>query len=163
MYTETRSNFRLHKICVLIPTYNNAQTLEQVVNDALRYTDQVIVVNDGSTDGTSAILEKFPNLRKVSYDKNRGKGYALRTGFAFALAEGFDYAITMDSDGPHFAADLPSFLNVLNENPESIIIGASVVGVGSQRTTVTAPRVELRSGATVYGAVMAADGGAAVR
>ena len=124
MYTETRSNFRLHKICVLIPTYNNAQTLEQVVNDALRYTDQVIVVNDGSTDGTSAILEKFPNLRKVSYDKNRGKGYALRTGFAFALAEGFDYAITMDSDGQHFAADLPSFLNVLNENPESIIIGA---------------------------------------
>lgn len=124
MHTAIQSAFLFHKICVLIPTYNNAQTLERVIADALAYTDQVIVVNDGSTDDTPAILEKFPGLRKVSYGKNRGKGYALRTGFAFAVAEGFEYAITMDSDGQHFAADLPSFLNSLNENPDSIIVGA---------------------------------------
>ncbi|HTF21175.1 MAG TPA: glycosyltransferase family 2 protein [Chryseolinea sp.] len=123
-HNETRSLFRLHKICVLIPTYNNAQTLEHVVSDALVYTDQVIVVNDGSTDATLAILEKISAIRKVSYGTNRGKGYALRTGFAFALSEGFDYAITMDSDGQHFAADLPSFLAALNDNADSIIVGA---------------------------------------
>ncbi|MGC3948598.1 MAG: glycosyltransferase family 2 protein [Chryseolinea sp.] len=123
-HAEIRSLFRLHKICVLIPTYNNAQTLERVVNDVLSYTEQLIVVNDGSTDSTSRILEQFSDVRKVSYEKNRGKGYALRTGFAFALSEGFDYAITMDSDGQHFAADLPSLLTAFKEIPEAIIVGA---------------------------------------
>lgn len=116
--------FRLHKICVLIPTYNNAQTLERVVNDVLVYTDQVIVVNDGSTDATPVILEKFPEIKKISYAQNRGKGYALRTGFAYACAQGFDYAITMDSDGQHFASDLDAFLVALEDDPNCIIVGA---------------------------------------
>src|SRR5690349_6521694 len=112
-HAAIRSAFKLHKICVLIPTYNNAQTLEQVIRDVLKYTDQLVLVNDGSTDGTPGILEKFPEVLTVSYDNNRGKGYALRTGFAFAVAKGFDYAITIDSDGQHFADDLSNFLKVL--------------------------------------------------
>lgn len=121
---QIQSLFRLHKICVLIPTYNNAQTLERVLLEVLTYTTQVIVVNDGSTDATPTILEKFPAIKQVTYGKNRGKGYALRTGFAFACAQGFDYAITMDSDGQHFAADLGNFLNALNGDPERILVGA---------------------------------------
>jgi glycosyltransferase involved in cell wall biosynthesis len=121
---EIRSLFTSHKICVLIPTYNNAQTLERVLRDVLSYTDQVVVVNDGSTDTTPVILEKFPTVLKVSYDLNRGKGYALRTGFAFACSQGFDYAITMDSDGQHFAADLPVLLSAIDDVPDSILVGA---------------------------------------
>ncbi|MEJ1237666.1 glycosyltransferase family 2 protein [Chryseolinea sp. T2] len=123
-HSEIRSLFQLHRICVLIPTYNNAQTLERVINDVLSYTDQVIVVNDGSTDSTPRILEGYPAIKKVSYPNNRGKGYALRTGFAFALSEGFDHAITMDSDGQHYAADLISLLKAFVEIPEAIIVGA---------------------------------------
>jgi glycosyltransferase involved in cell wall biosynthesis len=121
---QTRLLLISNKICVLIPTYNNAQTLERVVREVLVYTDQVVIVNDGSTDATSDILEKFPDIHKVSYEKNRGKGYALRTGFAFACEQGYDYAITMDSDGQHFATDIPNLLNASKENPESILVGA---------------------------------------
>jgi glycosyltransferase involved in cell wall biosynthesis len=60
----------------------------------------------------------------VTYQKNRGKGYALRTGFSFAVSQGFEYAITMDSDGQHYAADLISILNAFRENPGVIIVGA---------------------------------------
>ena len=108
---------------MLIPTYNNDQTLAQVVNDVLQYTDQVIVVNDGSTDETTNILKDFRSIEKVEYARNRGKGYALRTGFIRATALGYDYAISIDSDGQHFASDLPVFIKAMEEYPSAIILG----------------------------------------
>jgi glycosyltransferase involved in cell wall biosynthesis len=121
--SEIRSLFKLRKVCVLIPTYNNEQTLAKVITDVLQYTDQVIVVNDGSTDESSNILQNFRSIDKVEYSKNRGKGYALRTGFSRAVAKGYDYAISIDSDGQHFASDLPKFLKRMEEHPAAIILG----------------------------------------
>ncbi len=115
--------FREKKCCVIIPTYNNHQTIEQLINDVLEYTGQVVVVNDGSTDNTKEILSKFDQVDVVSYTKNKGKGYALRKGFHFAWTKGYEYAITIDSDGQHFASDLPGFVEAIDENPNAIIIG----------------------------------------
>lgn len=67
-------------ICVVIPTYNNAGTIGSVVNKALVECNDIIVVNDGSTDETSSILRSIPQIALVEYDKNRGKGYALKKG-----------------------------------------------------------------------------------
>jgi glycosyltransferase involved in cell wall biosynthesis len=119
------------KVCVLVPTYNNEQTLEKVLYDVLLYTDAVIVVNDGSTDSTPGILSKFPGIELVSYERNKGKGYALRQGFMRAVEKGYDYAISIDSDGQHFADDLPKFLFALAENPSAVIIGARNMGQSS--------------------------------
>jgi len=119
-----RDQFKESNVCVLVPTYNNAQTLAAVLESLLAYTDQVLVVNDGSTDGTQGILDRFPQVERVSYPVNRGKGYALRTGFKRAVALGYDYAITIDSDGQHFAEDLPKFLEKLQDHPNAIIMGA---------------------------------------
>jgi len=119
-----QERFANHKICVLVPTYNNQGTLKSVLDGVLQYTNQVVVVNDGSTDNTSEILKSYTFLNIVSYDKNQGKGWALRQGFNRALELGFDYAITIDSDGQHFAEDLPKFLDKLEEQPGSLIIGA---------------------------------------
>ncbi|MBU8893184.1 MAG: DUF2062 domain-containing protein [Bacteroidales bacterium] len=115
--------FREKKCCVIIPTYNNHQTIEQLINDVLEYTSQVVVVNDGSTDNTKEILSKFNQIDVVSYPKNKGKGYALRKGFRFAWTKAYEYAITIDSDGQHFASDLPNFVEAIDENPNAIIIG----------------------------------------
>ncbi|WP_232831821.1 DUF2062 domain-containing protein [Taibaiella helva] len=110
--------------CVLIPTYNNAQTLEAVIRSVVAYTHQVIVVNDGSTDETEKILERFPFIRKLSYMPNRGKGNALKRGFRYALELHYRYAITIDSDGQHYAQDLPAFLDAIEQRPDCLIIGA---------------------------------------
>lgn len=119
-----QEHFVKHKACVLVPTYNNQGTLKHVLDSVLEYTDRIVVVNDGSTDATSEILKAYEYLHIVSYQKNVGKGWALRQGFSKALELGFDYAITIDSDGQHFAEDLPKFLDKLDEVPGTLAIGA---------------------------------------
>ncbi|MCC6462176.1 MAG: DUF2062 domain-containing protein [Saprospiraceae bacterium] len=120
-----RQLFKDQQVCVLIPTYNNAGTLAQVIEGVAHYTDDIVVVNDGSTDNTTEILARYPFLKVVSYAQNRGKGWALRQGFRFAVDEaGYQYAITIDSDGQHYPEDLPVFLEKLRDNPGAIVIGA---------------------------------------
>lgn len=109
--------------CVIVPTYNNETTVRQVVSDVLRYTRDVIVVNDGCTDGTERQLAGM-GVHIVRYGRNRGKGYALRAGFREARKRGFDYAITIDADGQHFAGDIPAFIEALRAHPDSLIVGS---------------------------------------
>jgi len=116
--------FLKHAACVLIPTYNNAQTLATVIASVAKYTRQIVVVNDGSTDETEVILQQFDFLKVLSYTPNRGKGNALKQGFRFALELGYQYAISIDSDGQHYAHDLPAFLEAIEQQPGALIIGA---------------------------------------
>jgi len=125
---QTTSNFirefKALKTCVIIPTFNNAGLLGKVIQDVLSYCEEVIVVNDGSTDNTGEILNQFPNIQIISHQPNKGKGKALQSGFQYALHQGYEFAITIDSDGQHFAKDLPVFLEKLKEEKNAIIIGA---------------------------------------
>lgn len=117
-------NFKTLGCCVIIPTYNNGQTLEAMIRGVLAFTDQVIAVNDGSTDGTRHILENFPGLNTLHLKKNKGKGFAIRQGFKEALKQGFSYAITIDSDGQHRPEDLPRFIEKIEKEPGALIIGS---------------------------------------
>ncbi|MBS1746987.1 MAG: DUF2062 domain-containing protein [Bacteroidetes bacterium] len=113
------------RVCVIIPTYNNAATLGGVIKDVSAFTFNIIVVNDGSTDNTEEILKSFPFIHTGRYKKNIGKGWALRNGFERAIELGFHYAITIDSDGQHFAKDIPAFIDKLSELKENtILVGA---------------------------------------
>jgi len=111
-------------ICVVIPTYNNASTLTKVINDVWQYCPNVIVVNDGSTDKTKEYLKNFEQIEVLTFEQNRGKGIALREGLRKAALLGFDYAITIDSDGQHFADDIPQFMEAIEKSPGSVIVGA---------------------------------------
>jgi glycosyltransferase involved in cell wall biosynthesis len=119
-----KGKFTNLKVCVIIPTYNNAGTLARIIADVAKYTQQIIVVNDGSTDDTAQIVKEFPFAQLISYPVNIGKGWALRKAFKHAIAEGYDYAITIDSDGQHFAKDLPAFIEKLETAPNAIIVGS---------------------------------------
>lgn len=123
-FTRIKQRFSDLKCCVIIPTYNNDKTLETVIRDVQNYTDAIIIVNDGSTDNTSRILNHYGHFHILSHENNRGKGFALRTGFTFAINKGFRYAITIDSDGQHFPADLPEFVTWIEKDPDSLIVGA---------------------------------------
>ena len=119
------------KACVIIPTYNNAATLAAVIEDVALYSNHIIVVNDGSTDDTANIAQNYPLVQLISYPKNIGKGWALRKAFNYASEKGYQYAITIDSDGQHFAKDLPAFLDKLETDRNAIIIGARNMGQAS--------------------------------
>ena len=120
-YTE---RLKALQCVVLIPTYNNAGTIAQVVADVKLYAPDIIVVNDGSTDNTSTILKSIDGIRVVEYDNNKGKGYALKLGLRKAKELGFRYAITIDSDGQHYADDIPVFIERIEQVPDSLLIGA---------------------------------------
>lgn len=110
---------------VVIPTYNNAATLAAVVEAALRQSECVIVVDDGSTDSTGEILRAFGRrIELVSYSPNRGKGCALREGFRRARELGLRYAVTLDSDGQHFPGDIVRFVEVAESMPDAMVIGS---------------------------------------
>ena len=123
---ENTCRFRMKSLrCVgIVPVYNNMGTVASVISDIRKYCDDVIVVNDGSTDATGRLLEAMDDISLISYDKNKGKGYALKTGLAKAYAMGFAYAITIDADGQHFADDIPVFVEAIATIPDSLIIGA---------------------------------------
>lgn len=120
-----RDHLRELGICVIVPTYNNERTLARVLNEVLDHAHDVIVVNDGATDSTPEIIASFADrVKVVSYSPNRGKGYALRQGFAAALQLGFTHALTIDSDGQHFPSDIPRFLETHHTHPAAMLMGS---------------------------------------
>ena len=122
---DLKHKMKALKACVIVPTYNNEGTVTEVVLSVLKCCSDVIVVNDGSTDATASILRQFDGrITVVDYQHNRGKGYALKSGFRKALAMGFDYAVTIDSDGQHFASDIEKFVSALETNPGALVIGS---------------------------------------
>ena len=115
------------KACILIPTYNNAKTLKDVISRVCNVVGDstIVVVNDGSTDNTKEILDSFGSALKVlENEDNKGKGYSLRKGFREAIQMEFDYAITIDSDGQHAPEDIPLIVKAIKENPGSVIMGS---------------------------------------
>ena len=110
--------------CVIIPTFNNDKTLKRVLDAVLEHTCDVIIVNDGSTDQTEQILQDYAQLVQVHHEVNSGKGIALRNGFKKAIELRYNYAITIDSDGQHFASDIPNFLSVIQKEGEALLIGS---------------------------------------
>lgn len=112
---------------VLIPTYNNAATLADVVSRSLSQGLPVMVVDDGSTDSTPDILKTLESsnsqtLTCIRHPRNMGKGTALKTGFKEAKRLGYSYVITLDSDGQHFPEDIPVLLKEKGER--SLVVGS---------------------------------------
>lgn len=112
------------RCAVVVPTYNNVGTIAQVIEGVKRFASDIIVVNDGSTDETQCLLQEVEDLLLISYSKNRGKGYALKSAFRRAAELGFENVITIDSDGQHFADDIPIFIERMEQEAGVLLIGA---------------------------------------
>jgi glycosyltransferase involved in cell wall biosynthesis len=112
------------KVCVIVPTYNNSKTLKRVLDSVAAYTSHIIIVNDGSTDETANILKDYSQLIQIHHPKNAGKGVALRNGFKKAISLNYQHAITIDSDGQHFASDIPNFIKTVENEGSALLIGS---------------------------------------
>jgi glycosyltransferase involved in cell wall biosynthesis len=100
------------------------RTLPDVLTGALRLELPILVVNDGSTDGTGEVLKRFPTCEVVDLTPNRGKGFALVTGFEVVRERGYRRAVTLDSDLQHDPADIPLFLESEKDDPRALLVGA---------------------------------------
>ena len=108
---------------VLIPAYNEAGTIRGLVERALAVTPNVMVVDDGSVDGTAAALDGLP-IKLLINTQNMGKAASLWKGFDYALAQSATCVVTLDGDGQHSPEDIPRLLNAAAKYPGKIIIGA---------------------------------------
>ena len=118
-----------YRIGVVIATYDNAGTIANVVRRVEAITRDIIVVDDGCTDNTLALLQQLdvpPHI--VTYKPNRGKGHALVQGFKKAMQLGWDYVITLDSDGQHFPEDLPQLVAAWTQHKDALIVGERGTG-----------------------------------
>jgi glycosyltransferase involved in cell wall biosynthesis len=108
-------------ICAVIPSYNNGGTVVEVVRGVLRQGLPVIVVDDGSTDGTADALKDLP-VHVLRHTRNRGKGRALKTGLEEARRQGYRFALTLDADGQHDPGDIPALVAAAGER--TLVIGS---------------------------------------
>ncbi len=108
---------------IAIPVYNEERYMESVLDETMRFSDSILVIDDGSTDGTSGILADRQGIDVMTHPENRGYGKSLADAFAFASANGFDWLITMDCDEQHEPACIPLFLEAAARDEADIISG----------------------------------------
>jgi glycosyltransferase involved in cell wall biosynthesis len=106
----------------VIPCYNEGATIAALVAALRQYLPLVVVVDDGSTDGT-AVAAANAGATVIRHGRNLGKGAALRTGLSHARKRGFEWVATLDGDGQHVPADLPAFLQCANQTGASLVVG----------------------------------------
>ena len=109
-------------VLIVIPTFNNLKTLRNVTENALSTGLKVLVVNDGSTDGGPETLAGL-SVSRLDFTVNRGKGSAILSAAEWAETNGFTHIITVDADGQHNPADATRLLDLIRENPWTIIVG----------------------------------------
>lgn len=93
-----------------LPIYNEVSHAGAVLDQVLRYSPDVLVVDDGSTDGTSELLAGRDDVRRITHETNLGYGAALRSAFRYALAERYEVLVTIDCDGQHQPQRIPEFV-----------------------------------------------------
>jgi dolichol-phosphate mannosyltransferase len=103
------------RVLTAIPVYNEAKHVRAVLAEVRRYTPDVLVVNDGSTDGTAELLDREPGLFRIDHPANGGYGAALISAFAFAADSPFDVLVTTDCDGQHQPERIPVLLEALHD------------------------------------------------
>lgn len=103
------------RILTAIPVYNEESHIEPILTEVLRHTSDVLVVDDGSTDGTPDRLAAFPSVAVVRHPRNRGYGAGLRTAFDYTRDHGYDGLVTIDCDGQHEPKRIPSIAARLDE------------------------------------------------
>lgn len=103
------------KTLVALPVFNEVKHVTAVLNEVSKYAENVLVVDDGSTDGTSQLLSARKDIAVLAFEKNQGYGAALRAGFHYAADNRYDAIVTIDCDHQHEPKRIPQFIEALDE------------------------------------------------
>jgi dolichol-phosphate mannosyltransferase len=111
------------RILIGIPVYNEAKYINSVLSEVCKYADDILVVDDGSTDLTPALLAGH-KVEVIRHSENRGYGRSLQDMFRWAAVDNFDWLITMDCDEQHEPASIPDFVRMIDQDDSDIISGS---------------------------------------
>lgn len=111
---------------IALPVYNEVDHVTEVLGEALRHGEDVLAVDDGSTDGTSELLASRDDILLVAHRQNQGYGAALRSAFDFAVAGGYRVLVTIDCDGQHQPQQIPEFVKACQS--ADIVSGSRYLG-----------------------------------
>ncbi len=112
------------RLLIAIPVFNEIKYVEHVLGKVLRFHKDVLLVDDGSTDGTAELLSKRSDIQLIRHDTNQGYGRSLIDAFAFADANGYDWVITMDCDEQHQPESIPDFVREIESDKWDLISGS---------------------------------------
>lgn len=110
---------------VLIPAYQPDKKLEELANTLSGLGIPTVIVNDGSSEGAEVFeaCRAIPGITLLGYEKNRGKGFALKTGIRYMKEQGYSFAVTADADGQHLPEDIMHIAESCRNSPDSLILG----------------------------------------
>jgi glycosyltransferase involved in cell wall biosynthesis len=123
----TKSDSAVHRCLTALPVYNEARHIPDVLAEVRRYSSDILVIDDGSSDDTPTVLAGQSNLVVVTHERNLGYGAALRTAFDFAMQNGYDVLVTIDCDGQHQPRLIPELAAAVfppGERPVDIVSGS---------------------------------------
>ncbi|MBY0401412.1 glycosyltransferase family 2 protein, partial [Myxococcota bacterium] len=121
------------RICAIVPTYDNPETLGAVVERIRGHLPRVFVVDDGSHEPAREVCAALERAGVVRHPVNRGKGAAVRTGLEAAREAGFSHAFQIDADGQHDLDEMPGFLAAARAHPEAAILGYPIYEASAPR------------------------------
>lgn len=124
-----------HKVIAIIPAYEEVNSVGKVVSEVIPYVDKVLLVDDGSKDGTKEEAVKS-GACVIHLPLNLGQGAALRTGFIIAKKENADIIITLDADGQHDPEEIPKFISFIEKGEADIVIGSRFRGTHESSSLV---------------------------
>lgn len=110
-------------VLVAIPVFNEERYIGGVLNEVRRYADNILVVDDGSTDGSAEVLRQQPGIEVITHPENRGYGQSLADAFRFSRQAGYRWLITMDCDEQHEPSCIPRFMAEASRDEADIISG----------------------------------------
>ena len=133
-------------LCIVLPTYNNVSTIEQMVTALREYSYPMVVVNDGSGPEMNNILSKLAemeNIHVLHRAKNGGKGAAVMDGIRWAHDNGFSHALQMDADCQHRVSDLPKFVEAARIAPRALVLGKPIFPPNTPKSRLNGRKISV--------------------
>ncbi len=112
------------RVLLTIPVHNEERYVRGVLRAVRKYAADILVIDDGSTDATPALLRQEPGIRVISHPENRGYGQSLIDAFRYADQHGYDWVVTMDCDEQHEPSQVPDFLAAMQRDDADVISGS---------------------------------------
>ncbi len=134
------------RILTALPVYNEVKHVRGVLDEVRQFCEEILVVDDGSTDGTSELLNEIDSIHVIHHQQNQGYGAGLRSAFEYAVAEGYDVLVTIDCDGQHQPELIPQMASEVfpqDDEPWDIVSGSRYLEVFDENSIPPIERREI--------------------